>query len=410
LSAVDLSLGVSLSLDDGLVVTVVLGSFLLLLVADARSFPLDRATTSAAGALTLVALGLLSPGRALASIDGSTLLLLFGMMVHVDALSRSEFYGWTAARLTSRARTPRRLVLGTLVLSAGLSTVALNDATVLLLTPVVLHALSDTDVDPVPALVAIVLGANVGSVATPLGNPQNAYVLSQGGVTAAAFVVHLAPVALVSLVVTGLLLSSTYPSGPELETSPPPDFDRRWAVVAGGFLFVTLALLLAFPTVNPGVLATGTAVVSVVWMRVFRGVGGADVLVDVNWGILVLFAGMFVLVGGLETTPLVADLAGLGGGWPLAGATFALSNAVSNVPAVVLLSSVVHGQQSWLVLAGVSTLAGNATPIASAATLIVLERAARRGVDVPVSRVVRIGFPVAVVTSALAVAMLGMGL
>jgi Na+/H+ antiporter NhaD/arsenite permease-like protein len=90
----------------------------------------------------------------------------------------------------------------------------------------------------------------------------------------------------------------------------------------------------------------------------------------------------------------------------LAGVTFVLSNLVSNVPAVVLLSTAVSDPTGWYLLAAVSTLAGNGTPIASAATLIVLDQASQRGTDLSVIHLIRVGLPVAVVTSTLATVLL----
>lgn len=390
-----------------LTAAVVLGSFALLFARQIRGYPADRAVTAAGGAVVLLVLGVLTPAQALGGIDSSTLLLLFGMMVHVEGLARSGFYGHAAARLVNWAGTPRRLALGTLCLAAVTSALALNDATVLLVTPILVRATAGTDVDPVPSLIALVLGANVGSAATPLGNPQNAYILARSPLTASAFVAALAPVALVSLAVAAVAVAFLAPASGDIPSTEVPEYDRRWAAGSVGFVAATFVLLLAFPTLDPGVVAAATAVAHLVFLQLARREPGGEVLRDVDWSLLVLFAGMFVLVAGLRTTPVVPALeAHVSGGATLGVAAFALSNLVSNVPAVLVLSTGVSTSQGWLVLSAVSTLAGNATPIASAASLIVLEGAARRGVDVPVKRLTLVGLPVAVVSSALAVAVL----
>lgn len=393
-------------LPEPLVIAIVLGTFGLLFVRRIGLYPLSRSITAAVGAVVVILSGALSPSAAFASIDTGTILLLFGMLAHVEALAQSGFYDWAATQLVKRTGTPRRLTLGALGLAAVMSTVALNDATVILLTPVLIQAVRDTDLDPVPPLVAVVLGANIGSLATPLGNPQNAYILSHSPLTTVEFVRILGPVAGLGLVIAGVMLFPLTESRAFSIELPAPDLDRAWALSSGGVLLFTVVLLAALPDVNPGVIAASMGVLHIAWLQLFRRVPGNEILGRIDWDIIVLFVGIFVLVGGLEGTVLVRTLETFTEGWALAGATFVLSNLVSNVPAVVLLSTAITDQQGWYILAAVSTLAGNATPIASAATLLVLDQSSRNGIGISVRRLVRIGLPIAVVTSVAAVIVL----
>ncbi|GKZ13371.1 SLC13 family permease [Haladaptatus sp. T7] len=395
---------------DALVVAVVFCTFGLLFFNQIRVYPLSRSLTSATGAVVVLALGAISPDEALASVDTSTLLLLFGMLAHVEALSRSGFYGWAGSYLVDFTGTARRLTVGTLVVAAVFSSVALNDATVLLLTPILVQVIRNADIDPVPPLIAVVLGANIGSAATPLGNPQNAYILNRSGLTSVEFVAHLAPVALVCLLIAALVLVPITAAGTTLPEIPVPDIDERWALSSVVFLLATFALLIVFPDSDPGIIAASMGIIHITWLQLFRRVPGEEILHGMDWSIIVLFVGIFVLVGSLEETSLMGLVSGFGASWRFAGLTFVLSNLISNVPAVVLLSSGVTTQSGWLVLSAVSTLAGNATPIASAATLIALQQAARRGVDISIRRLLSVGVPVAIVTSAVAVLMLNAGL
>lgn len=391
---------------DLIVIGIVLTAFGLLFFRQIRVYPLTRSITAATGAVVVIAIGAISPEEALRSIDGETILLLFGMLAHVEALSRSGFYPWAAAQLVRRTGTVRRLVVGTLWLAAILSALALNDAIVLLMTPVLIQAVRDAAVDATGPLVAVILGANIGSVATPLGNPQNAYILSQSGLTTLEFVSVLGPIAAVSLVATTAILAIQHDGTPIEATVSIPDIDRRWAVSSGAFLIGTFVLMATLPTVPAGIIAAGMGVCHLAWLQLFRRLPGEAVLAEMDWGILVLFVGLFVLVGSVRDTALVESLQQVGSGLGLAGVIFVLSNFVSNVPAVVLLSTAVSDPTGWYLLAAVSTLAGNATPIASAATLIVLDQASRRGINLSVGHLIRVGLPVAVVTSGLAVAIL----
>lgn len=387
------------------VTAIVLGTFGLLFVRRIRLYPFTRAITAAVGAVVVLLLGALSPTEALASIDAGTILLLFGMLAHVEALARSGFYGWVASQLVRHTGTPRRLTLGALGLSAVMSTVALNDATVILLTPVLIQAIRETDLDSVLPLVAVALGANIGSLATPLGNPQNAYILSRSPLTTVEFVGVLAPIAAITLGIAALMLLPMTDQNSFRSDVSEGDFDQMWALSSGGFLVATAILLAVLPDVNPGVVASSMGVLHIAWLQIFRRLPGSEILQNVDWDIIVLFVGIFVLVGSLNGTFFVQILNRFTQGWQLAGVTFVLSNLISNVPAVILLSTGVTNQQGWFILAAVSTLAGNATPIASAATLIVLDQASRNGIDISVRRLVQIGLPIAVVTSVAAVVM-----
>ena len=386
---------------DLLTTAVVLVTFVALAVPRVGNVVLSRALTAALGAVVVVALGSLNLQTAFESVDPTTLLLLFGMMVHVEALALSGFYDWAAPALINQAGTTRYLTLGALCLAAGLSAVALNDATVILLAPVFLDATAAADIDSGGPVIALIVGANVGSLATPLGNPQNTYILAQSGVSTATFVRHLAPVTAVCLCLAALVIVP-FTERHRLPTVPIPEFDRGWAALGGGFLLGTLALLVALPSVDPGYLAAATGLVHLGIVQVGRRIPADRVLDAIDWGVLVMFVGLFVLTAAVRADgafTAVLDMISQSEAAGRAVATFVLSSVVSNVPAVLLLAPTTAGQDSWLQLAAVSTLAGNATPVASAATLIVLERARRSGSPVSIRRLGAIGFPISVLTT-----------
>ncbi|MFP8953770.1 SLC13 family permease [Natrialbaceae archaeon A-arb3/5] len=398
------------SFEGAIATFIVLGTFALLFVRRLGRYPLSRSITAATGAVALIILGIVTPQRAIEAMSVQTLLLLFGMLVHVVALARSGFYEWAATKLVEMAETPRRLTLGALLLSAVLSALALNDATVLLLTPVLVVAADEGGVDPVPSILAVIFGANIGSVATPVGNPQNAYILAASDLTTAEFVATLAPIAAICLCVAALVLLLITPRSGTLVIPEPLDFDRAWATASSLFIIITFLLLLVFPEVGAGTIAATLAILHLAWLQGFRRVAGDDIFSDVDWSILVLFAGLFALAAGLDDTALLATVEAVGGGLPLAVAAFGLSNLVSNVPAVVLLAAGIPEAATgdWLLLAAVSTLAGNATPIASAATLIALEAASDRQVHVPLRTLLVLGIPLSVITSIIAIGLLMM--
>jgi len=382
------------------------GTFALLARPRIADIPLSRAITSAVGALLIVSLGYLSPEQALASLDTTTLLLLFGMLCHVEGLRRSGCYEWAAAILVEQSASARQLTLGTLGLSALLSAVALNDATVLLLTPILVTATRVGDIDPVLPLVAVILGANIGSLATPLGNPQNAFILAESGIPTAKFVTTLVPVTVVVLTLTAVVLWAIADTTPVQAGIDRPPLDIGWSLTSGAFVLATLGVLVIFPSGQPGVLATTIGIAHIAWLQFYRRVPGADIVQALDWGILVMFAGIFVLVGALKQAGVAQLLTTATRQFSLATLTFGLSNLVSNVPAVVLLAHTVESTGEWFVLAAVSTLAGVATPIGSAATLIVLDQARREDVEIPLWQLLKVGVPLAIGTSIAAVGVL----
>jgi hypothetical protein len=157
---------------------------------------LDRAGATLVGATLMVACGVVTPAQAAGAIDIGTLALLFGMMVVAANLRLAGFFGWTVARVLGVTRSPRLLLVLTTWLSGVLSALVVNDTVCVLLTPLVLELAAHAGLPPVPFLLALAMGANAGSVATVVGNPQNMMIASLGGIPYARFAGALVPVAL----------------------------------------------------------------------------------------------------------------------------------------------------------------------------------------------------------------------
>lgn len=375
---------------------------------------LDRTGIALLGALVLVVAGGVDLDRAAASIDLPTLALLFGLMVLSAQLRLGGFYAATARRLTSLPLGPRAL-LGMLVVAVGvLSAVFTNDVICLAMTPVVIEACRARRLDPVPFLLALACAANVGSAATLIGNPQNMLIgqvlrLSFAGYALQAFV----PTAL-GLLATWAVLAWRHPleaagasddigagEASAAPAEPVPPFDR-WQ--AGKGIAIALALLLTFlfTPLPRELLALGAAGV----VLTSRRMHSRTMLGLVDWQLLVLFAGLFIVNGAFADAGL-AERALEGGrsagldltrpAW-LFGATVVLSNLVSNVPAVMLLLHGALHPQAGAVLALASTLAGNLIIVGSIANIIVVETAARSGVSIDWRTHARVGVPVTLLT------------
>lgn len=373
----------------------------------------DRTGATLVGATAMVGLGVLTPRQAVAAVDFHTLALLFGMMVLTAHLRLAGFFRWLGARALGWTRTPSALLVAVVALSGILSALFVNDTVCLLLTPLVLEITSVLGVAPVPFLLAVAMGANVGSVATIVGNPQNMLVASFSGIGYARFAAALGPVALLGLAATSLILVAAFRrqlvAAPAPAAVPARIVHRALLVkslgVAGGLLVALLA----------GVAPSLAALLAASALLITRRVKPVKVYAQVDWSLLAMFAGLFIVVDGLERTGLPSALLGnlrdgvrdsLGA---LVGVTTVLSNVVSNVPAVLVLRGWIAAfpdpERAWLAVAMASTLAGNLTLVGSVANLIVVEQARGRA-NLGFWAYARVGVPVTLATLAIGTAWL----
>jgi Na+/H+ antiporter NhaD/arsenite permease-like protein len=386
---------------------------------------LDRPGAAVCGAALMVVFGVLSFEQAWAAVDSRTIVLLLGMMILNVLLEDSGFFELAAARVLSGSRSPRQLLAGLTILSGVLSALFLNDTVCLMLTVPVLAIVRRAGLPSVPFLMALAMGANVGSVMTVIGNPQNMLIGVYSGWTYGQFLLWMAPVGAVGLAALVVMLLWFYGErlqGDELLrvndaaieiAADEPKINRPLLIKS---LAVLAGVMAAFVLVGnlPVVAIGGAAVLMLIARR-----PTAQVLARVDWVLLAFFAGLFIVVRGLEGTGLVAE--GAARVQPLYGNSLATqipvfstlvvlgSNVVSNVPLVVLAREIVptliEPELMWLVLAMASTFAGNLTIPGSVATLIVLETARRqpggRETTIGFWEFSRVGIPVTLVTTVL---------
>ncbi len=369
---------------------------------------LDRAGVALLGAIGVIGLGVMTTEQAAKAIDLPTILLLFSFMV-VSAQMRLGGFYTAVTRRVAALPLGRNALLAALIAVAGvLSAIFSNDIICLAMTPVVARLCLQRQLNPVPFLVGLACAANIGSAATLIGNPQNMLI---GSVLQLPFSGYLRQ-ALVPVVLSLTVLWAYLVWGPQtpdtarlpvtaLDLDDEPLFDP-WQTVKG--LTVALGLLLVFLLTD--------------WPREVAALVGAGVLLlsqrfhssrvmgFVDWELLVLFMGLFVVNHAFETTGLAAQAVGwlgsqgfnLGDTGPLFVAGVGLSNLVSNVPAVMLLLPHLKYPEAGVTLALVSTFAGNLLLVGSIANLIVVDLARRSGVVIDVWAHARIGVPVTAVT------------
>jgi Na+/H+ antiporter NhaD/arsenite permease-like protein len=370
---------------------------------------IDRTGAAIVGAILMVVSGAISFDAAVRAVDFRTLVLLFGMMIIVAHLRLAGGLAVLARAVATRVTHPAALIAALVVASGTLSALFVNDTICLVFTPVVLEVAAARRHRPLPYLLALATASNVGSVATITGNPQNMLIGSLSGIAYPRFAAALSPVAIVGLAIDAALIwfvfrRELHRTSADTAETPRIALHRpllvKTLVVAAGVLGGFLA---GFDTAL--VAAAGAAA-----LLLTRRVRPRKIYAAIDWDLLMLFAGLFVVVNAAEQQGIAARLLDLLrplGVETIAGlsaTTAVLSNAVSNVPAVMLLTRGVprlpQPEQAWLALAMASTLAGNLTILGSMANLIVVEGARRRGSAISFSEYVRIGLPLTFATIA----------
>lgn len=368
---------------------------------------MNRATIALVGAVLVVLVGRISIREAFASLDLGTLALLFGVMILSVNLSYSGFFDLVAYRVTRHARSERQLLALVMASSGALSAVFLNDTICLMLTPLVLSICMSRDLRPAPYLIAIAVSANIGSAATPIGNPQNVLIGAVSGIPFFDFVVRMVVPAAASLVLAWLVLVLVFRNrlsrGPfsSIETRPPHVY-RPLLVKSLIGVGIMLAGIIA------GLSTSVAALSAASFLLITRRIKPDRVLRDVDWTLLVFFGSLFILTGSIRTLDsyhvVLSRTVGLMVGHPSLFAAFSavLSNLISNVPAVMLLRSFVEGLPDahpwWLLLSLATTFAGNLTLLGSVANLIVAEGARKRGVILSFWEYLKVGVIVTVLS------------
>jgi len=396
---------------DTTVVAVFAVVYLGMILGGLPFLQLDRTGIALLGAIAIVALGVLSPEQAARSIHLPTLLLLFAFMVISAQMRLGGFYTRITLEVAELPLSPPALLAAVIAAVGTLSAVFSNDVVCLAIAPVLADACLQRRLDPVPYLLGLACAANVGSAATLIGNPQNMLI---GQVLELSFLGYfleaLVPVLLGLAATWGVITWQTRGRWRTVLDDPPPERRQddaaydRWQTAKG--LAIAGALLAVFLFTNtPREVAalTGAGL-----LLMSRKLHSNKMLGLVDWELLILFIGLFVVNRALAQTGLTAmavqTLADAGVSLaepgPLFVATLLLSNVVSNVPAVMLLLPAATEPFSGPLLALVSTLSGNFFIVGSIANIIVVDAARRRGIAIDWRSHARAGVPVTLFTLA----------
>ena len=337
------------------------GTYLVIAVGKLPGYRLDRAGAALLGAALMVGLGVLPLEAAYRAIDFDTITLLLGMMILVANLKLSGFFRLVNGFIMTRARHPLVLLIAVVLVCGFFSAFLVNDTICLIMTPIVAELVISLKRNPLPYLLAIPMASNVGSTATITGNPQNMIIGSLSQIPYGNFAAALSPVAAAGLVLTVLLIAAIYRDeflGRAGLAQPPARSARYHGPLVVKSVLVAIAMMALF---FAGLPVAGVAIVGGALLLFTRRVKADKIYFEIDWPLLLMFVGLFVVVAGLEhavLTPEAATAIGrlhLQSAPVLAALTAGLSNVVSNVPAVLVLKPFVAGlpdpQRAWLLVA-----------------------------------------------------------
>jgi Na+/H+ antiporter NhaD/arsenite permease-like protein len=277
-------------------------------------------------------------------------------------------------------------------------------------------------VRPVPYLIALATSANIGSVMSVTGNPQNAVVGVSAHFSFLDFLSHLAPVALIGLAINVVVLALVFRQDlighplAAIRTTPLEVKIHRSLLLKCALAALLIIVLWVFGYSFPLVAISVGA-----FILIIGRVKAHNIYHRIDWELLLFFAALFVVIRGFQVSGAIDYFIGkfqhgLQGGFStqlfaVSGIMLVLSNLVSNVPAVLLIRPIVASIQNnhfiWLAVASISTLAGNATPLSSVANLIVLQQAGRK-VQISFWEFARVGLVITILTTLIAVGILAL--
>ena len=401
-------------------VSIIILSVVLVLIAVRQigRFRLQIWQAMLLGALAVLLTGQISPAEALQAVNLDVILFLFGMFVVGQALEESGYLSHLSSRLLGRAKTANSLLLLILFGAGLLSAFLMNDTLAIIGTPVMLQIARKTGIRPKLLLLSLAFSVTIGSVMSPIGNPQNLLVAINGNIPSPfiTFLRYLAVPTLLSLFLTYLILKFFYRrhlNNEPLNHSIDPVTDPRLARLSKVSLIIIVVLVLA--KITTSLVGVGidfrltyialAAALPVILMSPRR----FGIVRRIDWTTLVFFAAMFVLMQSVWDSGyfqnLIANLhLNLGSVGIIMATSVALSQLISNVPLVALylpmLSHVGAATKAMMALAAGSTIAGNLSILGAASNVIIIQNAEKRaGETLTFWEFVRIGIPLTAVNA-----------
>jgi Na+/H+ antiporter NhaD/arsenite permease-like protein len=385
---------------------IFVSSYLVFAIGRFPGTRINRTAMAIIGAALMFAFRLLTPAQAIRSIDYATIVLLFSMMLIVASLHLAGFFEWITGLVVEHVR-PHHLLPSVIFTSGILSAFLVNDVVCLFMAPLILQVCRRLSKPATPYLLALATASNIGSAATITGNPQNILIGSLSGIGYRDFLRTLSPVALMGLFIAWGILHWLHPNHTAAGGTKDQPRSKQNSIQHNSLIFPVCVTLLVLAGFLAGFPPAVVAVLGGAALLVRRRQHPEQIYNQVDWSLLLLFVGLFLIIGAAEASGIAsqmlafADRLKVQNVWIFSGVVVAFSNLVSNVPAVMLLKDFVpqfgDPRQFWLLLSLVSTLSGNLTITGSVANIIVVEKA-RTEVHISFTDYLRVGIPITVAT------------
>lgn len=404
----------------GLVATIIFAlTYIGIIFTKLPRLNLDRPTAAFVGAVAMLCFGVVNLQEAVSFIDFNTIFLLLGMMIMISVLKADGFFDAAASEILLFATSRFKLLVYTVFITGIASAFLVNDAVVLIFTPIIISVCTGSGLNPLPYLMAEILASNAGSLMTMTGNPQNMLIGINSGMTYAEFMLHLLPIAMLGMLIIVAVIRLVYrkefsdktPLTHKTSQTPLKKPKLTSAII---FLLLTIAFffgkILDLPLCVLAMVASSLAIL-------LSDHKPAELMKGVDWVLLLFFASLFIVVGAIGHTgvldfmfnlPLQDNLTGI---LSIHGISLVMSQILSNVPYTVLMLPLMHtadSQTLWLALASASTLAGNATILGAMANIIVIESADKLGVKITFREFLKSGILVTLATYAISLLFLAL--
>jgi Na+/H+ antiporter NhaD/arsenite permease-like protein len=382
------------------------------LIIGRRRFGVPIWAAMLVGAALMIGLQVIGVQAAFMSVNLDVIAFLFGMFSIVSALDRAGVLQRVAIKMLAVAKTPDRLLMAFVVGMGLLAAFLVNDTIALLGIPLVIYVARHAGIRPVVILIALAFGITVGSVMTPIGNPQNLLIAIQSGIPMpfTTFLVQLAAPTIANLFVTYAILKVYYRkeigsnyqlSAIELTEKADDMYNPRLAKISIAVLIATIAGFVVSEVLHfLGIADFSLSAVAMLGAAAIYALSSQrrEIVKSVDYSVLVFFGGMFVVTSALWSSGAVSLLFmnyiptpdptdTVQSNAVIAAASIGISQVLSNVPFVALYNFVMAdsgftGQHvdQWMMLAAASTIAGNLTILGAASNIIIIEAAESRGV------------------------------
>jgi Na+/H+ antiporter NhaD/arsenite permease-like protein len=384
---------------------------------------IDRPSAAFFGSVAMIISGVLTFDEAINAIDFNTISLLIGMMVIIAVLEIDGFFAFVANKTITLAKNERMLLL-VIIFTTGISSAFLvNDAVVLLYTPIVISICRSSGINPVPYLIAEILASNTGSAMTITGNPQNMLIGINSGISYGRFMLHLMPVSAAGMLIIYFVIKFLYPDNFKKVNAINPrisSYTYNYSSMKYSLPIFGLVIALFFANGKIGLSIPVISLTGASLILILGKIRPSEVIKNIDWVLILFFSSLFIVVHGIEKTGVIQNVIN---GWAMSpdlqgigiihGLSLVLSQIISNVPYTILMIPILKSSGSdiiWLSLASASTIAGNATIIGAMANIIVVESAERLDVEISFFEFLRAGFIVTVLTILLSVFILSIQL